>query len=295
MFFPVLILTIATLATTASAFWITIPQGYAGVLLRYREMIEPVLTPGLHFYNPFTSSVELVETRPQTDVVHNVACGTNDGVHLNIRKIEVGNQLPFDSVFNTTSRFGLKYDEYLVMDLVIHQISVICSKQSAHEIAISRFDEIDDLLSEFLMSENKRQGTGLVLSFVRPSRPELPASLNKYYLEIAEEKTRKKVLEEKKERIKIEKENEQIIAIKDNEILMQTQQQQQERARISNEMLIENAKAQAEAEKLKAESLKQFFNIPGYSQVEIAKHMSNNTKIYYGEKLPTNYPLLSTK
>jgi regulator of protease activity HflC (stomatin/prohibitin superfamily) len=284
-----------TLLAITEAFWITIPQGYAGVLLRYREMIEPVLKPGLHFYNPFTTSVELVETRPQTDVVHNVACGTNDGVHLNIRKIEVGNQLPFDSVFNTTSRFGLKYDEYLVMDLVIHQISVICSKQSAHEIAISRFDEIDDLLSDFLNAENKRQGTGLVLSFVRPSRPELPSSLNKYYLEIAEEKTRKKVLEEKKERIKIEKENEQMIAIKDNEILMQTQQQQQERAKISNEMLIENARALAESEKLKAESLKQFYAIPGYSQVEVAKHMANNSKIYYGEKLPTNYPLLSLK
>lgn len=277
---------------TFSCFMIMIPEGFVGVQFRFLQVNGELLKPGLNFYNWFTTRVELVETRPQTDVVENVSCGTNDGVHTIIKRIEIGNQLPESAVLTTVKRFGLLYDKYLVTDLVIHEIGAICSKQSAHEVSISRFDEIDDFLSDFLRKENKRQETGLQINFVRPTRPELPSSLNKYYLEVAEEKTMKKVLDERRERIKQEKDNELLVAQKDNEIALQKQKQLQEEAKIQNEMLIEQAQAKSEAEKLSAASTKEFYSIPGYASVETAKYMSNNTKIYYGDKLPSNYPLL---
>jgi len=180
---------------------------------------------------------------------------------------------------------------------------VICSKHSAHEIAITKFDQIDDLLIEFLRAENERQQTGLQINFVRPSRPELPASLDLHYLAIAEEKTLKKVLEEKKERIMIEKDSEMLISAKNNEMalsvvdnenamMLRTKKAKQEEAIIENEMIVAMAKAQAESKTLEAKALEAFFSIPGYAQTEQSKHIANNEKIYYGEKLPVNFPLL---
>lgn len=125
-------------------------------------------------------------------------CGTNNGLKLIFETIEVGNQLNFSSVINTVSRFGLNYDKHLVTDLVRHQINVICSKKSAHQIAIEEFDTLDDLMKEFIQYENDRQTSGLVINFVRLSKPKLPPSIEKNYLALAEELTMKKVLEEKK-------------------------------------------------------------------------------------------------
>lgn len=282
----------------------SVPTGFVGVPYRFQQAVEPLLPPGgPHFYNALTTKVVLVETRPQTDIVRNVQCGTNDGVKVMISKIEIGNRLPKEHVFSTISRFGPEYDKYLVTDLVIHQISVICSKHSAHEIAITKFDQIDDLLMEFLRSENDRQKTGLQVNFVRPSRPELPASLDKHYLAIAEEKTLKKVLEEKKARIMIEKDSEMLVTTRNNEMALSTADNQnsmmlrakkakQEEANIENEMIVAMAKASAEAKKLEANALESFFKIPGYAETEQTKHITNNEKIYYGEKLPVNFPLL---
>jgi hypothetical protein len=132
---------------------------------RWQQVIEPLFQPGgPHYFNPLTTSIVLVETRPQTDTVKNIHCGTNDGVKVVIKTIEIGNQLPSEHVYNTVTRFGPDYDKYLVTDLVNHQMSAICSKHSAHELAISKFDQIDDLLMEFVQSENKRQNTGLNVS-----------------------------------------------------------------------------------------------------------------------------------
>jgi len=121
----------------------SVPTGFVGVPYRFQQVVEPMMQPGgPHLYNPLTTKVILVETRPQTDIVRNVQCGTNDGVKVMLNKIEIGNLLPKEHVFSTISRFGPEYDKYLVTDLVIHQISVICSKHSAHEIAITKFDQV---------------------------------------------------------------------------------------------------------------------------------------------------------
>lgn len=66
---------------------VSIPTGFVGVKYTFKEAIEPLLAPGgPHFYNPFTTSIVLIETRPQTDVVTNIMCGTNDGVKIVINK-----------------------------------------------------------------------------------------------------------------------------------------------------------------------------------------------------------------
>ena len=292
------------LLSCAQSFYITIETGFVGVEYVWNKISNNTLEPGLHFYNPITSKIAIVEIRPQKDSVSNVECGTNDGLKLIFETIEVGNILDSQYVINTVSRFGLYYDKHLVTDLVRHQINVICSKKSAHQIAIEEFDSLDDLMKEFIQSENDRQSSGLIINFVRLTKPKLPHTIEQNYLALAEERTMKKVLEEKKERIRTEKESELIVAEKDNEIRIKNSEKtneimvlnmraKQEEQRIQNNMIVEAAKANAEKIILEANALQSMYGIPGYVDVEKAKAIGPNQKIYYGDKLPINYPLLN--
>ncbi len=284
--------------------WRNIETGFVGVKYVWNEITPPLLEPGFNAYNKVTTTIVEIETRPQTDEVLDVPCGTNDGVQVIIRKIEVGNQLDKQHVLKVVSQYGPDYDKYLVTDLVKAQITVICSKMSAQQVAIDQFDTIDDLLVKFIQDENDKKETGLKIHFVRLTRPELPKALNDNYLALAQEKTLKKVLEEKKARIRTEKESEQIVADKDNEmkfrnnemqnkILVQNMLAKQEEQKINSAIIIEAAKANAEKIMLEAKALAAMYGIPGYKEVEQAKALAVNQKIYYGEKLPVNYPLLN--
>jgi hypothetical protein len=296
-----------TFCVQANAFgWYNIETGYVGVKYVWNEITSPLLEPGFNAYNKITTSIIMIETRPQTDEVLDVPCGTNDGVQVIIRKIEVGNQLDKQHVLKVVSQYGPDYDKYLVTDLVKAQITVICSKMSAQQVAIDNFDTIDDLLVKFIQDENDKKESGLKIHFVRLTRPELPKALNDNYLALAQEKTLKKVLEEKKARIRTEKESELIIAEKDNEIkfrnnemqnkiLVQNMLAKQEEQKINSAIIIEAAKANAEKIMLEAKALSAMYGIPGYKEVEQAKALAVNQKIYYGEKLPVNYPLLNNE
>ena len=269
--------------TTSNAFgWYNIETGLVGVKYVWNEITPPLLEPGFNAYNKITTSIVEIEIRRQTNEVVDVPCGTNDGVNVIIRKIEVGNQLDKQHVLNVVASYGPDYDKYLVTDLVKAQITIICSKMSAQQVAIDNFDTIDDLLVKFIQDENDKKETGLKIHFVRLTRPELPKVLNDNYLALAQEKTLKKVLEEKKHRIRTEKESEQIVAEKDNEIkfknnemqnkiLVQNMLAKQEEQKINSAIIIEAAKANAEKIMLEAKALSAMYGIPGYMEVEQAK------------------------
>ena len=173
----------------------------------------------------------------------------------------------------------------------------MCSTMTYQELAIDKFNDLDDLLKDFIQNENDKQKTGLHINFVRLTKPLLPDSINSRYLALAEEKIQKKVVEEKSHRLQTEKDTEILLAKKENDlrlensekandIMVKNMKSKQEEQNISNQMLIQLAEANAQKQKLEAESLKEMFAIPGYSEVKIAEFTSMNQKIYYGEKIP---------
>jgi regulator of protease activity HflC (stomatin/prohibitin superfamily) len=299
------LLVLLVLIQCAYGFFATISTGEVGVKYRFQEIQQDLSRPGLNFHNPFTSRIERVDVLPQTDTVKDVECGTNDGLKLIFNFVEVGNRLPEAFVLSTVSRFGLNYDKYLVTDLVRHQINVICSKKSAHEIAIDLFDTLDDLLQTFIREENERQTTGLEINFVRLSKPRMPESIQANYLKLAEERTMKMVIEERKARTKAEKEAELLVATKDAEIALSKAQAdnnkmilnmraKQDEERIKNEMVIEQAAASAKQIRQEAEAMEYMYKLPRYAEIRIAEALSKNQKIYYGDKLSgIGYPLFS--
>jgi regulator of protease activity HflC (stomatin/prohibitin superfamily) len=78
----------------ANSYYVTIPTGNVGVVYTWNEIQNTTLKPGLNFYNPLISKVALVDILPQTDIVKDVECGTNDGLKLYFTYVEVGNRLP---------------------------------------------------------------------------------------------------------------------------------------------------------------------------------------------------------
>lgn len=285
----------------------SIPSGYVGVYKTWQryDVEAGVIYPSLVCYNPAWTSVVHVETRPQTDIVQNIKCGSSDGVILEIDKIEVGNQLSSASVIETITRYGEQYDKFLVMDSVVHKLTEHCSKLTAQALVIDQFDKIDDVLRAELQKVNDEYSSGITIRFVRLTKPRFPPEMQKHFMDLANEKTHKKVLEQKMESERVKKATEMLMAQKDNEVKMaavehqnrvmiaQVQARQQEQ-RINNAIIIETAKANAEKIMLEAQALRAMYDIPGYTDVKIADALSANQKIYYGEKLPTHgYPLLT--
>jgi regulator of protease activity HflC (stomatin/prohibitin superfamily) len=279
------------------SFWVTVPTGFVGVPVVFGKVVAPLLMPGLSYYNPISTRIEVVEVRPQSDAVHDIECITNEGLKLSFERIEIGNMLATESVISTVEKFGPLYDRFLVLDLVRHQVNVICAQKTFHQIAISEFEQLDDELRGFIQAENDRQNSGLTIMFVRLTKPKLPASIEKNYLSLAEEKTRKQVIDEMKVRVTAEKESEMIVAAKDNEIkeqkadaenkmMIQKMRAQQQEQVIKNEMVVAEAKAQAQRVSLEAEAMSAMYKIPRYAEVKIAEFMSQNQKIYFGDKIP---------
>lgn len=285
----------------------SIPSGYVGVYKTWQryDVEAGVIHPSLVCYNPMWTSVVHVETRPQTDVVTNVKCGSSDGVILEIEKIEVGNQLSPTSVIETITKYGEHYDKFLVMDSVVHKLTEHCSKLTAQALVIDQFDKIDDVLRAELQKVNDEYSSGVTIRFVRLTKPRFPSEMQKHFMDLANEKTNKKVLEQKMESERVKKATEMLMAQKDNEVKMAAVEHQnrvmiaqvqarQEEQRINNAIIIESAKANAEKIMLEAQALRAMYDIPGYTEVEAARALSTNQKIYYGDKLPTHgYPLLT--
>jgi hypothetical protein len=242
-FFTSVVFTAFIAQVSSFVFYTNIETGYVGVLYYQRKIQDALLYPGKTWYS-FLSEVKHIEIRPQSDSVKNVECVTNEGLRLTFENIEVGNQLPESSVLNAVSLFGPDYDGYLVTDLVRHQVNVICSKKSLHQIAITEFDQLDDLLKDHIQAENDRQNTGLIINFVRLTKPKLPPSIEKNYLLLAEEKTLKNAIIERSYRVAVEKDQQLMEAQKDNLRMNEDLQQ-------SGQRKIDQMKASLEEQRIK--------------------------------------------
>lgn len=315
MMFVAICVVFLAVCHSSLAFYQVIETGYVGITFTFGKMGTNLAQPGLHFFIPMMQRMEKVELRAQKDALRRVDCVTQEALHLTFDIVEVGNQLKETHVYNTTSRFGTDYDGPLVKDLVRHQINVICSKKTAHQIAIEDFELLDDLLMQFIQNENDRQNSGLIINFVRLTKPELPKSIQENYLRLAEEKTEKKVLIERSEKLKTQKESEMMVASMNNEIDLSNAQNANrikvvnmenanqislleeknklELMRLQNQVTVEAAEANAKKAALEAEITKSLHSIDGYVSLKMAEAISQNQKIYYGNALPDHYPLLS--
>ena len=101
-------------------FFHTVDEAYVAVYKRWGRVLDEVAGPGLHFMNPFTTDVTMVQTTLQTDVVTDIPCGTKGGVMIYFDRVEVVNRLGKEFAASTIRSYGESYDKIWIFDRIHH-------------------------------------------------------------------------------------------------------------------------------------------------------------------------------
>jgi len=280
-----------------------VPEGHVAVFYRGGALQDRTAGPGLVLSTPLVTRVEYVQTTVQTDRVENIPCGTQGGTLIYFERIEVVNQLDYSAVLQTVRNFTSEYDKTWIFDKIHHEVNQICSSSTLEEMYITKFSSLDETLQAALQRDIDRWVPGLRIIAIRVTKPTIPKSIQSNYEAVEAERTRLKVVEEKHTVVKREAETEKMRALVEAEKLaaveavalelkLKQKQSEQAIAEISNQMLANNSKAEADAYfyRLKREAeANSLLLTPNYLQLEAVRALSNNTKIFWGDRLPSVY------
>ena len=279
----------------------TVPERYVAVTFRAGALVNKLEGPGYHWKIPFLDSVEFVQVTMQTDSVRNIPCGTSGGVIVYFDKIEVVNRLKTTSVLSTVREYGVDYDRVWIFDKIHHEMNQFCSKSSLAEVYIEKFDTLDELMEKSLQDSCDKYNTGIEIIAVRVTKPRIPEAIRKSYEDMEAQKTqllisteRQKVVEReaeterKKARIEAEKNAEVSRINMEKEI--QEKESKRKIAEIEDSIQLAKSKAQTDSQfyrALKEAQANKLHLSREFLQLELIRSIANNTKIYYGEKIPS--------
>jgi len=288
-----------------------VPEGYCGMYYLGGALMDGINGPGYHIKMPFYSKIN-VQLTLQTDTVRNIPCGTSTGVMIYFDRIEVVNQLSPDKAHSTIKRFGTEYDKSFIFDKIHHEINQFCSQNSLHEVYIDKFSSLDESLAEALQKSCDEFDTGIKVIAIRVTKPRIPESVSRNYIDVERATSELKVAEREQEVLRKREETERmkqtIAAQRDAEVaviqaqkdanvtlintkkMIEVKKGDEEIARIGNAMLLEHQKAHADAAYYsahrEAEGLKEKLS-EAYLRYVMFTSLANTTKIYFGEKIPT--------
>jgi len=273
------------------------------VFYRGGALLNKTAGPGLALTLPLVTRTEYVQTTVQTDRVENIPCGTKGGTLIHFDGIEVVNQLEKDAVLDTVRNYTVHYDKTWIFDKIHHEVNQICSSSTLEEMYITKFDKLDETLQAALQRDIDRWVPGLRIIAIRVTKPTIPTAIKANYEAVEAERTRLKVTEERQKVIQREAETEKMRALVEAqkhaaveavalELALKQKESEQTVAEISNQMLAAKAKAQADAEFYRVSreaEANRLLLTPELLQLEAVRALSNNTKIFWGDRLPSVY------
>jgi regulator of protease activity HflC (stomatin/prohibitin superfamily) len=279
----------------------TVPEGYISVYWRAGKLLNSYGEAGVNLMIPYLDSMEKVQVTLQTDRVNNIPCGTSGGVILTFSAIEVVNRLSKASAIEIIRNYGVEYDKTWIFDKIHHEINQFCSSHSLQEVYIDLFSTLDESLVVSLQSEIDKYAPGLQILSVRVTKPQIPHSIQENYASMEAEKTRLLVAVE---RAKVERQSAETekmkaeiaaqraasVSLIDKERLIKEKEAEQKIMEIEDVMFLNREKAHADAafyhSQKKAEANRDLFT-PEYIQYTFAQALANNTKVYFGNKIPS--------
>ncbi|VAI05394.1 erlin-2-B isoform X2 [Triticum dicoccoides] len=228
-----------------------VPEGHVGVYWRGGALLKTITTPGYHLKLPFITQFEPIQVTLQTDQVKGIPCGTKGGVMISFDKIEVVNRLNKDFVYETLLNYGVHYDKTWIYDKIHHEINQFCSAHSLQQVYIDMFDQALIAIERQKVAEKEAE----TQKKIALSEAEKNALVSKILMQ-------------------------QMLTEKDS-----SKRQQQ----IDNEMFLARERALADAnyyritKEAEANKLKL---TPEYLELRFIESIANNTKIFFGEKIP---------
>ncbi|XP_028057810.1 erlin-1-like [Camellia sinensis] len=277
-----------------------VPEGHVGVYWRGGALLKTITDPGFHLKMPLITHFEPIQVTLQTDLVRDIPCGTKGGVMINFEKIEVVNRLRKGFVYETLRDYGVQYDNTWIYDKIHHEINQFCSAHSLQQVYIDMFDQIDEKMKDDLQSDCTRYAPGIEIISVRVTKPTIPESIRRNFEQMEEERTKVLIAIERQRVVEKEAETKKKIAISEAEknaqvslIQMEQKLMEKESARrqeeISNEMYKAREKSLADADfyrALKEAEANMLKLTPQYLELKFIEAISNNTKIFFGNKVP---------
>eukprot|EP01127_Copromyxa_protea_P008059 TRINITY_DN1841_c0_g1_i1.p1 TRINITY_DN1841_c0_g1~~TRINITY_DN1841_c0_g1_i1.p1 ORF type:complete len:337 (-),score=60.76 TRINITY_DN1841_c0_g1_i1:63-1049(-) len=298
-----------------------VPEGHIGLYWFGGKLLDETTEPGLHTMMPYVTRFSAIQVTLQTDTVVDIPCGTSGGSMIYFDKIEVVNVLAKNHAHATVKAYGVNYDKTWIFDRVAHEINQFCSSHTLQEVYIDLFEKLDEALAESLQKSCDQHNTGIEIVAIRVTKPRIPEAVKRNYEAIETAKTEFLV---QKEREKVAKAEEEISLLratmsaqKDADVAVIVAKQEAAVAMINTEKEIKQKEAQklramVEADiellKRKVETDAHFYQISKsaeankllyteeYLRALLYQSLANNTKIYFGDKIPTIFSsMLSEK
>lgn len=247
--------------------------------------------------------MEEVQITVQTDAVNNIPCGTSGGVMIKFDRVEVVNRLREPYVYETIKNYTVNYDKTWIFDKIHHEINQFCSSHTLQEVYIEKFDTLDESLALALQRDCDHWAPGIEIIAVRVTKPIIPDQIRRNFEEMEAEKTRLLIAIEKQRVVEKDAQTESLRASIEaakaadvSRIMMQKEIEEQEAkkkiATLENEVHLQREKTYADAELYKltkeAEANAKRFT-PEFLEYMHILSLSNNTKVYFGEKIPSMY------
>jgi len=280
-----------------------IPEGHVGVYWRGGALLDRVTPPGFHMMTPLITSYAPVQVTVQTDKVKDIPCGTSSGTVIHFDKIEVVNQLTASAVHAVVKNYTTDYDKTWIFDKIHHEINQFCSQHTLQEVYIDKFDTLDETLKEILQRDIDQWAPGLNIISIRVTKPRVPPGIQKNYEQIESEKTRLKVAEQTQRLVEKEAETERKRAVIEAEkvamvraiglnLTLAEKMNEQQIADVQNRMETARVRAEADAEFYRAQNEAEANRLrltPEVIALETARALANNTKVYFGERIPSMF------
>lgn len=281
----------------------SVHEGYVGVYWRGGALIPAVSQPGLHFRIPLLTAFSEVQVTVQTDAVSGIPCGTSGGVMIHFDKVEVVNRLAVDLVHDTIRNYTINYDKTWIFDKIHHEINQFCSSHTLQEVYISLFDTLDEHLQRALQRDCNIWAPGIEIISVRVTKPRIPDQIKRNFEAMEAEKTKLLIATEAQRVAEKEAETDRlratVMAEKEADVakiqmakLLMEGEARQNIAAIEDSVNLNRQKALSDASFYKqvkeAEANEKLLTAEYLEYMHILA-MSNNTKVYFGDKIPNMY------
>eukprot|EP00741_Cyanophora_paradoxa_P015779 tig00020904_g15234.t1 len=274
---------------------------HVGVYWQGGRLLDDISSPGFHFKLPYITTTAAVQTTVQTDKVQDIPCGTKGGVVITFDRVEVVNRLSADHVHSTVKNYGIEYDRTWIYDKIHHEINQFCSSRSLQEVYIELFDTIDEALKKTLQDDCSKWVPGLEIISIRVTKPRIPEAIRRNYEAMEAEKTKLLISIEAQKVAEKEAETEKKRAVVEARKIAEVSQirveqlvsEKQGAARIEdieNQMFLAREKARADADAYRVQKEAEANKLrltPEFLQWTMLSSLSNNTKIYFGDRIPS--------
>lgn len=187
-----------------------------------------------------------------------------------------------------------------IFDKIHHEINQFCSSHTLHQVYIEKFDTLDEHLQLALQRDCNTWAPGIEIISVRVTKPRIPDQIKRNFEAMEAEKTKlliaiegQKVAEKeaetdrKRATIEAQKAAEVAKIMMEKELMEETAKRNI--SRIEDEIHLNRERALSDAayyKQMKESESNSHLLTTEYLEYMHILALSNNTKVYFGEKMP---------